>query len=99
METCTADVYIESAKDVKDKIRRIDAIINGLTSAALKAAATGNISEYMLDDGQTKISSTYRNPLEVQRSIMAFETIKQQYINQLNGYTIRLVDSSNFRCY
>jgi hypothetical protein len=97
MGTCTADVYIESATDVKDKIKRIDAIINALISTALKAAATGNVTEYMLDDGQTKISSTYRNPLEVQRSITAFETIKQQYINQLHGRTFRLVDSSNFR--
>lgn len=97
MGTCTADVYIESATNLKDRIVRIDAIIKALENVALKAAATGNVAEYTLDDGQTKISSTYRNPMEVQRSIAGFEVIRQQCINRLYGHTIRLVDSSNYR--
>lgn len=92
----SAAIYIESATTVKAKIVRIEAIITALETTALKAAETGNISEYSLDDGQTKIQTMYRNPMEVQRSIEAFEMIKQRYINQLNGRVMRLVDSQSF---
>lgn len=89
-------IYIDSATTLNEKITRVKAIISALETAALTAAATGNITEYSLDDGQTKISSMYRSPLEIQQSIQAFEVILQRYINAKNGRVIRLVDSSNF---
>jgi hypothetical protein len=92
----SADIYIECASTLKDKITRIDAVIDGLLSSALKSAATGNVAEYSLNDGQTQIRSMYRSPKEVQAAIEAFEGIKQLYINKLNGRVMRLVDSKNF---
>lgn len=93
----SADIYINGAINLCDKIARIDAIITALEAAALKGAATGNFSEYSLDDGQTKIRTAYRSVEDIARSITAFETIRQRYINQLNGRHVRLVDSKNFR--
>lgn len=93
----SADIYIESATSIRDKITRIKAIITALENSALKAAANGNISEYSLDDGQTKIRTAYRNPAEVANSITAFDTILQRYINKLNPRIVRLVDHKNFR--
>jgi len=93
----SADIYIESATSTRDKIIRIKAIITALENSALKAAANGNISEYSLDDGQTKIRTAYRNPAEVANSITAFDTILQRYINKLNPRIVRLVDHKNFR--
>ena len=92
----SADIYINGAVSLKDKIKRIDAVIEALETTALKAAATGNINQFSLDDGQTKISTMYRNPQDVSNSITAFETIRQRYINQLNGRMVRLVDHKNF---
>lgn len=92
----SAAIYIDSAKTLREKIVRIDAIITALETSALKAAETGNISEYSLDDGQTKIKTAYRSPVDVQNSIDAFEKIKQRYVNQLNGRVMRLVDSKSF---
>lgn len=95
----SADIYIESATTIRAKITRINTVITALESSALKAAAQGNISEYSLDDGQTKIRTVYRNPEEVAASINAFEVIKQRYINKLTPRMVRLVDSKNFKRY
>lgn len=93
----SAAIYIDKATDLKDKIDRIDSIINGLQTAALAAASTGNISEYSLDDGQTKIRTVYRDSMQITAAIMSFERIKQTYINQLNGRVSVLRDQNNFR--
>lgn len=92
----SAVVYIQTATTLKDKIAKLDAIITALETSALTAASKSAIQEYQLDDGQTKIRTMYRNAKEVADSITAFETIRQRYINQLNGRMTRLVDSKNF---
>jgi hypothetical protein len=92
----SADIYIECATSLQDKIARIDAVIDALLTTALKSAARGTISEYSLNDGQTQIKSVYRSPKEVQAAIVAFEGIKQLYVNRLNGNMFRLMDSKNF---
>jgi hypothetical protein len=89
--------YIGVATNARERIVRIDAIIFALENSAIKAAATGEITEYSLDDGQTKISQVYRNPLEIERSITAFERIRQMLINRITGRMTRLSDESNFR--
>jgi hypothetical protein len=91
-------LYIESKTDLRAKIAAINQVINALETVALKAAATGNISEYELNDGQTKIRTMYRDAGAVAKSITDFERIKQRYINQLNGRSVRLVDSKSFNC-
>lgn len=93
----SADIYINGATCLRDKIARIDAIIVALEDAALKGAAQGNISDYSLNDGQTQIRTAYRSITDISASINAFEQIRQRYINQLNGRVVRLVDSKNFR--
>jgi basic membrane lipoprotein Med (substrate-binding protein (PBP1-ABC) superfamily) len=93
----SAQIYIDSATSLQDKITRIDAVIDGLLTSALKAAGTGNVSEYGLNDGQTQIKTVYRSVSEVMKSIEAFEALKQLYVNRLNGRVVRLMDSKNFR--
>lgn len=88
--------YIDCASDLRSKIARIEAIIAALETTALKAAANDNISEYSLNDGQTVIRTVYKSAQDVLNSIMAFEKIRQMYINRLNGRVIRLVDGKNF---
>lgn len=92
----SADKYIESCTTVRAKIAAIEAIQAALLSSALKAAAKGSVSQYSLNDGQTIISATYRNASEIHKSWRAFESIKQIYVNQLNGRGVRLVDGKNF---
>ena len=92
----SADIYVESCTSLKSQIQAIDAIITALLSQALKAAAKGPVSQYSLNDGQTIINCSYRSASDVAKSIKEFETIKQMYLNRVNGRGIRLVDSKNF---
>lgn len=91
-----AAIYIEETADLLIRIQRITAVIAALETNMLTSAATGSISEYSLDDGQTKIRTVYRDTIQVAAAITGFERIKQRYINQLNGRTFRLVDGKNF---
>lgn len=92
----SAGIYIQSATTLEAKIVKIEAIITALEDIALTAAGTGNIDEYSLDDGQTKIKSTYRNTTEILEAIMGFERVRQMYVNRFNNRMFRLVDHTNF---
>jgi hypothetical protein len=92
----SAAIYLESRTDARSKIAAIDAIINALLITAAKAAEGENITEYWLDDGQTKIKTVRRTSGEIQASIKDWQKLKQYYINSLNGRVFRLVDSKNF---
>ena len=97
VEYSSASEYIDTATSIRAKITAIDAIISALLTVAANAAATDNITEYMLDDGQTKINTVYKGTSGVYASIKNFENLKQYYINKLNPRRVRLVDSKNFR--
>jgi len=93
----SAGKYIESCKDARSKITAIDAIINALLTTAMEAATTGNVMEYDLDTGQTKVKCMYRSPQEVMNAITTMQAIKEHYINTINGRSMHLVDGKNFR--
>lgn len=93
----SAQIYISSKCDARAKIKAIDAIIDVLLTTAMKAAATGNIEEYDLDSGQSKVKCMYRSPMEVMNSITTMQAIKQHYVNEINGRSMHLVDGKNFR--
>ncbi len=97
VEYDSAAVYIEGAVSLRDKISRINEVIDALIKAATAAAANDGISEYALDNGQTKIKTVYRGTAAIFNSIKDFERLKQIYVNRLNGHVTRLVDSKNFR--
>lgn len=89
-------IYIESRKTLRAKIAAINAIIAALEAQALTAAGGEAIQEYWLDDGQTKIKTVRRTSQQIAQSILAYEQIKQRYVNSLNGRVFRLVDGKNF---
>jgi len=89
-------IYIDSAQTICDKIVRLDAIIEALEDTALKSATNDDISEYWLDDGQTKIKTVYKGTDAVLKSIESLIKLKEYYKNKLNGRQVRLVDSKSF---
>ena len=93
----SAAIYVESATSLKDKITKLDAIISALLDIALTATENDNIDEYWLDSGQTKIKTKYRGASAIFASIQNFEKLKTYYQNKLNGHSMRLIDSRNFR--
>lgn len=92
----SSDVYIQSKATLQAKIEAVDAMMTALETNVLKAVGKGDVEEYMLDDGQTRIRTTYRSTKEVIKSIQDLEAIRQMYVNRYNGRGVRLVDGKNF---
>lgn len=92
----STQIYIESKTSIDAKIAAISAVIDALFLTAASSAANGDVTEYWLDDGQTKIKEVFRGPSAVMGSIKVYEQMKQYYINQKNGRKVRLVDSRSF---
>lgn len=88
----TATSYIQSSATLIEKVQKIDAIIEALENLALKSAEGADISKYMLNDGQTTISTEYRSPLEITNSLYQYEKIRQGYLNKLDGRCTKLID-------
>ena len=84
--------YIASAANNDESITRIDTIITNLIIQSATASANPNtdISEYALDDGQTKIRTLYLNPDAIAKAILHWQRAKFQLINQRNGRVTRL---------
>ena len=93
----SAAIYIDSATTLKEKITKVQAVINALMDTALKSASSDHLKEYTLNDGQTQIKASYKGTDAIFASIRNFERLKQMYVNQLTGRMVRLVDGKNFR--
>lgn len=93
--------YINTPAELSVKIARLKNIINAYSETLLAGATTGNILEYSLDDGQSKIKTVYRGATDLANSIQGLEKLLEIYIvryNKLkNGSITRLSDSKNFR--
>jgi hypothetical protein len=88
----TERYYILSAESLKEKIQRIDNIIDALETQALDAAGTSTMDSYSFDDGQISVNVSYRSPAGISKSIQLYESLKQKYLNQLNGRNFVLRD-------
>lgn len=79
--------YINSAEYIKDKLNRVEAVINALYDAATEAADPERavFDEYWLDDGQSKIKAMHRSPEDIFKAIHNYEKIKQMYMNRIQG--------------
>jgi hypothetical protein len=80
----------------KRRIQALNLIIDALMVQAAAAAGTSNISQYSLNDGQTIISTTYKGPDAISKAILQYETLKNMYLNKMNGRAMRMMDSKNF---
>jgi len=86
--------YINCSTETKEKIARIDAIIALLEDAELNGAANADIEEYLLDDGQTRIKTIYRDIASIEKTIQALLRRKTRLQNQCVGYRYGLMDGN-----
>lgn len=83
---CSETVYVYSVTDLEARLTRIDTVITALEQAMIDSGASSSgISGYSLDDGQTKINTTYRDVGAIAESISKWELIRERIINKLNG--------------
>jgi len=91
MSTCTEKFYIESATSLEEKLTRYGQIITALETHMLDVAAgNSDVSEYSIDDGQVKISTTYRDPVAIAKAIDRFTYLRNKVLNKLNGRSFAL---------
>jgi hypothetical protein len=90
--------YLLSANSIADKIIAIDKVIEALFLLMLEPEVIEKqyISEYSLDDGQTKIRAIYRGVEGINASIVSLNKMRMYYVNQQTGRRFRLVDGKNF---
>jgi hypothetical protein len=90
------ELYLESATTSKDKVARIDTLINSMYDAADKAALTGTVDSYSIDDGQSKINTKYKGVDAIIEQIKNLEKLKIMYLNRINGRVMTLKDRGAF---
>lgn len=89
-------IYLQSATTIDDRIAKLEAIIDSLLLAAADSANNSDVTEYWLDDGQTKIKEVFRGPSAILASIKVYEQLLNYYINKKNGHVMRRVDARSF---
>ena len=90
-------LYINDATTTEDKINRIEVIITALLDSMLEAAANQDITEYRLDDSQTKVQTIYRSADQIRKSIEGLEALIEMYKAKVQGRIIRLMDHESSR--
>lgn len=97
VEYSSAAIYIDSCTTTQARIVAIEAIIDVLMTTGLAAAENGDLTEFYLDSGQTKITSKFRNPMEIMNAIKMYEALKSVYVGRLNGRMVHQLPEQNFR--
>ena len=87
--------YLESATSVKERIEKITTIIDALYDSMDRAALSGEIEEYLIDDGQSKIKNIYRDIGSIANAIGKLEANRQMYYNRLIGRKVSLRDKNS----
>lgn len=90
MTTYTIYEYIQSKSDLEGKITAIDTLINNMLAKMLEVVSNEGTATYSLDDGQSKISTTYRSVEEVEKGIFALEKLKNLYVRRYSGRAVVL---------
>ena len=86
----TVSSYIECGQTYREKIQRIDNLINVFELKLLDVSESISYDEYALNDGQMNVRTKYRSSNDVLQAIDNLEKLKQRYVNKLNGRTVVL---------
>lgn len=90
-------MYIDSKSDIADKIAAVDTVIAALEAQELAMAENPSpIQEYMLNDGETLIKTSYNSQKSIRDTLEILERRRNKLINRYNGRCTRSVDSKNF---
>jgi hypothetical protein len=81
----TVSSYIECGKTIREKIQRIDGLINVFELKLLDVSESVVYDEYAMNDGQMNVKTKYRSSNDVLKAIDGLEKLKNRYINKLNG--------------
>jgi hypothetical protein len=90
--------YVIDSVDLKQRYDRIKAIITALENQQLALVGNSDVVSYSLDDGQTRISTTYRSADQIAKAIDQYEKILIRIESQITGTRIvRLADAGSIQ--
>lgn len=90
--------YIIDSTSLKERYDRINNIINQLELQQISLISNSGIVSYSLDDGQTKIQTSYRSADQIAEAIRQYEKIKNRIADQITGSRIvRLADAGTIQ--
>jgi len=90
--------YIIDSTGLKQRYDRITAIITALENQQLLMIGNSDVVSYSLDDGQTRISTTYRSSDQISVAITQYEKIRNRILAELTGTRIvRLADAGSIQ--
>lgn len=93
----TESEYIVSANTKRERLIRINQIIEALELQQISAVANSDVDSYALNDGQIQISTKYRSPEQIAKAIEAYDKIKARLESDLEGRIVRLADAESIR--
>lgn len=92
---CESD-YIFSVTESKERAARIKLIITGLEQQYILSLTNSTEESYMLDDGQTKIQTVFRDPNQIIKAIEGFQRLLNLILNDQCGSIVALRDARSW---
>lgn len=89
--------YFEDADRLRDKITRLETIIDAQLTLLATSGLEDDVRSYRLNDGQTIINVVRRSADEIMKSIRHLEFTRNMYINRINGRVIRMTTHEDTR--
>lgn len=90
--------YYRTGDTIKEKIKKIDEILDAMLESGLEAALKADVEEYQLNDGQTIIKAIHRNPDQLFNAITSLNKIRNMYSQKVDGHVTRVIDSKVNNC-
>jgi hypothetical protein len=84
-EYMTISQYIESKTTLQAKIIAYDNLIEKMELTILEGIGSGHLVQYEVDDSMMKVRAQYRSVADMTKALAGLETMRQRYINRLNG--------------
>ena len=89
MATYTESEFINIYDDPAAKLTQVRLILDALDTLTTQLISKGAVKEYMLDDGQVRISRSYGSLREIQLSRLSYEQLAVRLIEQAEGRTTK----------
>ena len=90
-EYMTISEYVEVKSKLIGKIATYDALIDAMEKAIMTSTVSGHLVQVEVDDGMMKVRSNYRSVDSLTKAMTGLIRLREMYINQYNGRTVRLV--------
>ena len=89
MATYTESEFINLYENPEAKLTQVRLILDAFDTLTTELLSKGAVKEYMLDDGQVRISRSYGSLRELQQSRLSYEQLAVRLIEQMEGRTTK----------